>query len=221
MPNSYRLHCFAQSGNAYKVALMLSLCEARWTPVFVDFFNGAHRTPEFLALNPMGEAPVLEGPEIHGRRQVLTQSGVILHHLAGELAAFGGQNEGEREEILRWMFWDNHKLTGYTATYRFMTNFLPAEKRDAGVIAFLEARMKTAFKVLEARLGAQAFVASEDEPTIADLSCCGYLFWLDEIGVDPADAPNIAAWLERLRGLRGWRHPYELMPGHPIPAREG
>jgi hypothetical protein len=67
----YRLHCFAQSGNAYKAALMLNLCGADWEPVFVDFFNGATRTPEFRELNEMGEVPVLE---FEGTR--LTQSGV-------------------------------------------------------------------------------------------------------------------------------------------------
>ncbi|MEL6282144.1 MAG: glutathione S-transferase family protein [Pseudomonadota bacterium] len=209
----YRLHCFAQSGNAYKAALMLNLIGADWEPVFVDFFNGAGRSPEFLALNPMGEVPVLDGP-----KGVVTQSGAILHHLVESYGQFGGETWPEREEILRWMFWDNHKLTGYTATLRFMTNFLPEEKRDAAVIAFLEGRRKIAFKVLEARLGAQDFVATPDRPTIEDISCCGYLYWLDEIGVDRADVPNISAWLDRIAALPGWVAPHELMPGHPIPG---
>ncbi len=46
----YRLHCFAQSGNSYKVALMLELAGAGWEPEFVDFFNGENRSPEFRAL---------------------------------------------------------------------------------------------------------------------------------------------------------------------------
>jgi glutathione S-transferase len=48
---------------------------------------------------------------------------------------------------------------------------------------------------------------------------CGYLFWPEEIGVDWADYPHIGAWLERIRALPGWVHPYELMPGHPLPAK--
>ena len=51
----YRLYCFAQSGNAYKPALMLALCGADWEPRFVDFFNGETRTPEYRAENEMGE----------------------------------------------------------------------------------------------------------------------------------------------------------------------
>ena len=59
-----------------------------------------------------------------------------------------------------------------------------------------------------------------DRPTIADVSMCGYLFWADEIGVDwSANFPNIQAWLDRIAALPGWVHPYELMPGHPLPAK--
>ena len=73
----YRLYCFAQSGNAYKAALMLSLCGADWEPRFVDFFGGETRTPAFRAINAMGEVPVLE---VEGRH--MSQSGAILSWLA-------------------------------------------------------------------------------------------------------------------------------------------
>lgn len=212
----YRLHCFAQSGNAYKVALMLELVGASWEPVFVDFFNGGHRSPEYLALNPMGEAPVLEGPE-----GVLSQSGAILRALARTFGAFGPESEAEDDEILRWILWDNHKLTANFATYRFMTNFLPEEKRDAGAIAFLNGRRRSALKVLEAQLAAQDWVALPGRPTIADISCCGYLFWFDEVGETRANWPAVGRWLERIEALPGWRAPYDLMPGHPLPGREG
>ena len=45
---------------------------------------------------------------------------------------------------------------------------------------------------------------------------CGYLYWPDEFGVSWADYPAIASWLDRLKALDGWVHPYELMPGHPL-----
>ena len=53
------LHCFGESGNCYKAALALELSGLNWEPVWVDFFNGAARTPEYAELNPMGEAPVM------------------------------------------------------------------------------------------------------------------------------------------------------------------
>jgi glutathione S-transferase len=207
----YRLHCFAQSGNAYKAALMLNLCGADWEPVFVDFFNGATRTPEFRALNEMGEVPVLE---LEGTR--LTQSGVILDFLASRFGKFGWQDEDERREVLRWLLWDNHKLTSYIGTLRFLMRFM--KTGDTPVTEFLWARVKTNLAILDRHLQGRAF-ALGSKPTIADISMCGYLYFADEFGVDWADYPQVGAWLERIKALPGWAHPYELMPGHPLPER--
>lgn len=206
----YILHCFAQSGNAYKPALLLNLCNADWTPKFVDFFNGETRGDAFRTINPMGEVPVLE----HQGR-VLTQSGVILDYLAQQLGEFGPTNEDERLEILRWLLFDNHKLTSNIATYRFLLRF--AKTGETPVTEFLEGRMLSALKVLSNHLSTHSFVVAE-RPTIADISLCGYLFFQDEYGVDWADYPGIGGWLKRLQGLQGWVHPYELMPGHPLPV---
>ena len=47
---------------------------------------------------------------------------------------------------------------------------------------------------------------------------CGYLYWPDEIGIDMAPYPAIRRWLDDIKALPGWEHPYTLMPGHPLPA---
>lgn len=207
----FTLHCFAQSGNAYKAALMLELSGADWEPVWVDFFNGAGRSEAFReTLNEMGEIPVLE----HGGH-TFTQSGVILDYLAEKRGAFGWKSDEERREILRWILFDNHKLTGYTATLRFLRCF--ARTGETEVTAFLEGRAVNAYKVLEKHLQGRDWVVG-DRPTIADISLCGYLFWPDEIGIDFSPFPNINRWLAALEALPGWRAPYDLMPGHPIPA---
>ena len=210
----YRLHCFAQSGNAYKAALMLELSGADWEPVFVDFFHGGHRTPGFLALNEMGEVPVLEHED-----RALSQSGVILDYLGERFGRFGAEDADERREVLRWMFWDNHKLTSYCATWRYLTNFVPAEKRSEEVIGFVAGRARQALAILDRHLTGRDWIVGE-APTLADLSAAGYMFYSDEFPIDwQADYPAVVAWRERLRALPGWRHPYELMPGHPIPGR--
>lgn len=205
----YRLHCFAQSGNAYKVALMLNLCNADWEPVFVDFFNGATKTDEFRALNVMGEVPVLEAGDMR-----LSQSGCILDYLAEEFDMFDADNIPEHREILRWLFFDNHKLTSCVATLRYLTQF--TDQGDSEVAAFYRQRALAALAVLEQHLSSQQFAIGE-RPTIADISMCGYLFWPEELGLPWTDYPAIDAWLERLQALPGWVHPYELMPGHPMP----
>ena len=206
----YTLYCFAQSGNAYKTALMLQLAAANWRARFVDYFNGETRTPVYRAINVMGEVPLLEHEGRH-----LSQSGVILDYIAEKTGQFGAANGDERREILRWLLFDNHKLTSYTATYRFMRTFV--KDPDRTVMEEFRRRAETSWGVLNAHLDGRAFVIG-DRPTIADFSLCGYLFWPEEIGVDWNDYPNLRDWLLRIRALPRWTHPYELMPGHPRPA---
>jgi len=209
----YKLYCFAQSGNAYKVALTLKLAGADWEPRWVDFFNGETRTPAYRAkINAMGEVPVLEH-----RGKLLSQSGVILDYLAVNLNRFIWKSEDERREVLRWILWDNHKLTSYIATLRFFIQFM--KTGETPVTEFLRGRVKSALGILNLHLKDKKFSAA-NRLTIADLSMCGYLFWPDEFGVSLSDYPAIGAWLERIRAQPGWVHPYELMPGHPLPPKK-
>ncbi len=205
----YTLYSFAQSGNSYKVALALELAGADWAPRFVDYLNGETRTPAYRAINVMGEAPVLEH---RGRRW--TQSGVILDYLTETLGRFGWRDDDERREILRWILFDNHKLTSYTATYRFLR--VVAKDPNPDVVAEFGKRAHAAWAILDTHLDGRAYVVGE-RLTIADLSLCGYLFWPDELAVDWSSYPAIAAWLERIRATPRWRAPYDLMPGHPLP----
>jgi len=207
--SEYTLYCFAQSGNAYKVALALQLGGADWTPRFVDYFGGETSTPAYRAINVMGEVPVLEH-----KGQRLTQSGVILDYVSESLGQFASADTGERREILRWILWDNHKLTSYTATLRWLRTF--TKDPDPAVMTFLRGRAQTAWGVLDTHLAGRRSVVGE-RLTIADLSLAGYLFFADEIGVDWATYPNIRGWLDRIRSEPRWAHPYELMPGHPLP----
>ena len=210
----YKLYCFAQSGNCFKVALMLNLCGAKWTPRFVDFFNGETRTPEYRKnVNEMGEAPVLE---FGGRR--MSQSGVILDYLASVFGKFGWKDEEGRREILRWLLWDNHKFTSYIGTLRFLMRF--QKTGETAATELLRARVLGSLVILDRHLKDQKFIVG-NAPTIADISACGYLFWPDEFGMSWGAYPAIEAWLDRIQALPGWVHPYQLMPGHPLPERKG
>lgn len=205
-----RLHCFGESGNAYKAALTLTMAGIDWEPVFVDFFNGATRSPEFLALNEMGEVPVLVTDE----GEVLTQSGVIQIWAAEKTGRFLGGDDATRHEVLRWLFWDNHKLSSQAGTRRFLMNFLPEERRPAAVIDWLGGRLGAAWKTLERHLEGRDWMVG-DGPTLADFACCGYLFYPEPFGFDRADWPAIDRWLSRIEALPGWKHPYDMMPGNP------
>ncbi|HSW06340.1 glutathione S-transferase family protein [Aquabacterium sp.] len=212
---SYRLHGFCQSGNTFKVAFLLNALKQPWEAVFVDFLNGMTRDAAWREqTNAMGEVPVLEDGE---RR--LTQSGVILMHLARRHGDFGGQGEEEQQEVLRWLLFDNHKFTSYFATYRFMKAFAPVAP-DPAVMAWLRGRLDNSFGIVDKQLADHAFMIG-DAPTIADFSMCGYLFYpVEESGYEVATRfPNIAAWLERLRQIPGWASPYDVLPGERLPPR--
>ena len=211
----YRLHCLGQSGNSFKVAFMLRALDQPFETVHVDFLNGATREAKWRAsTNEMGEAPVLED----GARR-LTQSGAILTYLAEKHGRFGGTSEDERQEILRWILFDNHKFTSYFATHRFAKSFAPAAP-DPAVLAWLKTRIDAAYSVVDKHLETRDFMVGAG-PTIADFSLSGYLFYpIEESGYNVAVAyPNIAAWAGRLRQLPGWAPPYDLMPGERVAPR--
>ena len=217
----FQLYCLAQSGNAYRAALMLNLIGADWEPIWVDFSSGATRKPEYREkVNEMGEVPVL----VHGEKK-LTQSGVILTYLSDLTGKFKPANEDERLEALRWIIFDNQKVNGFLSPFRLLKNFAkPAG--DPAVLAFLKGRAQGNLAIVNKRLTGRQFLVS-DKPTIADISMTGYLYYpADEFGFDISeDYPAIGAWLKRVRGLPGWKHPYDLMPGYPselrIPTESG
>jgi len=187
---------------------MLNLCGADWEPIFVDYFNGAHREPEHLALNEFGEVPVLEAGEL-----VLSQTGVILDYLAESFERFDGTSVPEHREIMRWLFFDNHKLTSYVSSLRYFIHF--AKTGETEVTEFLRVRANKALDIVERRVSESAFVIG-DEPTIADVSMCAYLLFGEETSLDFNQFPAVNEWLERIKALPGWAPAYELMPGHPL-----
>ena len=202
------LHCFGESGNSYKAALALELAGLDWTPVYVDFFNGAARSEAYRATNVMGEAPLL----VDGGFQ-LSQSGAIQQWITDRTGRFGGTQE-ERYEVLRWVLWDNHKLSSVAGATRFLMNFLPEAKRPPEVISFQQGRLRSAFEVLNTHLAGRDWIVGRNV-TNADLSCCGYLYYPEPFGFDRTEWPAIDAWLDRIAALPGWKHPYDLMPGRP------
>ena len=207
----YTLHCMAESGHSYKVALMLQLCGADWTPRWVDFFNGETRTEEFrTTYNELGEVPVLETDGL-----MMTQSGVILDYLVERLGKFGWENETERREILRWTLFDNHKISSQLGVLRFLRTI--AKTGETETTKWLEGRCRSALAILDKHLASNAF-AIGNKPTIADFSLCGYMFYEGETGIDLNEYGNVAAWLERIKSLPGWDHPNTLMPRQATPA---
>ena len=203
-----KLHCFGESGNAYKAALTLELAGINWSPVYVDFFGGAARSDEYRDLNIMAEAPVLVQGDFS-----LSQSGAIQQWVVDQTGNLGGSPE-DKYEVLRWVLFDNHKMSSQAGVTRFLMNFLPEDKRPLEVIKFMQGRVLDALKILDTHLESRTWIAG-NTMTIADIANCGYLFYPEPYGFIRANWPNIDSWLSRIEATTGWKHPYDLMPGNP------
>tara|TARA_B100001173_G_C15913413_1_gene515144 strand:- start:237 stop:875 length:639 start_codon:yes stop_codon:yes gene_type:complete len=205
-----KLYCFGESGHSYKVALALELAGCAWEPIFVDFFNGATRGPDYRSnVNVMGEVPVLVDGEVK-----LTQSGLIQTYLAEKTGLHGGVTPSEIREVLRWILWDNGKLSTVIGATRFLMHFAPEDKRPKQVIEANQARLRGSYKVLEAALEGRDFLVG-DTITNADMTCCGYLYYPEHFGFEKSQWPNISRWLNNISQTPAWKAPYDLMPGSP------
>ena len=144
---SYRLHYFPESGNSYKLALMLTLC-GQTLRAGLDRFRRrrhAHRRNGGRTSTRWARSRCWR---MDGER--LTQTAPILLMLAEQYGRFGAKTDAEKFELLRWLFWDNHKLTGYMATYRFQRTF--TRTPDPQVLKYFRRRLDDFLSVLEQHL---------------------------------------------------------------------
>ena len=148
----YQLYCFAQSGNAYRAALMLNLIGADWEPIWVDFFaKGEQRTPEYRTnVNEMGEVPVL----VHGAQEA-HPVGRDPHLSRRALGKVPPRGRGRGLEALRWIIFDNQKVNGFLGPYRFLRT-LAKPPGDPAVLAFLKGRIDNNLAIVDKRLSTPA-----------------------------------------------------------------
>jgi len=183
------------SGHAHRAVLFASLLGLAPELVEVDLAAGEHRTPEFLALNPFGQVPVLEDDGV-----VVADSNAILVYLAKKLGRTDWlpEDPAGAAAVQRWLSVAAGELAYGPAAARLITVFgfsLNAEE----VIA----RAHVLLKRLEAHLADRHWLAA-DHPTIADVALYSYLASAPEGNVDLAPYPAVLAFLQRVEVLPGF-----------------
>ena len=182
----YRLHCFAQSGNCFKVAFMLRALGEPYESVHVDYMNGTTREPTWReSTNEMGEVPVLE---VDGQR--LAQSNAINRYV-GKLTDLYPSDAWQAalcDEVMEAVEDINTKLAA--------TFFLPEEEKKAQRKALVEGPLPFYLTRLQRRLeahGGSYFAA--DRLTVADLKVFVWIWHLKSGVLDhvPADLPDRVA----------------------------
>ncbi|WP_460119170.1 glutathione S-transferase family protein [Pseudomonas sp. H3_G09] len=190
--SAVKLYRHPLSGHSHRVELMLSLLDVPTELVFVDLMKGAHKTPEFLALNRFGQVPVIDD-----NGTVLADSNGILLYLASKYG--NGQwlpsDPVEQAKVQRWLSVAAGQISSGPATARLITVFgagydaADAIKRSHGLL-----------QVMEDELGNSAFLAG-DKATVADVAAYTYVAHAPEGNVSLEDYPNVRAWLARVEAL--------------------
>ncbi|WP_342119722.1 glutathione S-transferase family protein [Pseudoduganella sp. OTU4001] len=200
-----KLYGSAESGHTFKVRLLLEVAALPYEYEEVDLRIDREARPEpFRSLAKYGEVPLL----VHDG-QPYVQSNAILLHLAQHTQAFGGETPERLARCREWLFWEANRIGTCLPHLRFGQRFDP-QGYPPGVLEWMRTRFDADIARLDEELSdGRAFLLG-DSPSIADCAICGYMFWPEQAGV--SYPPQVTAWLERIRALPGWRHPYD-MPG--------
>ncbi|MGH8288954.1 MAG: glutathione S-transferase family protein [Steroidobacteraceae bacterium] len=186
------LYDYLDSGNGYKIRLLLAHLDRAYRWVELDILHGATRTPSFLVKNPNGRIPTLELDD----GLCLAESNAILWYLAeGTLYLPAGKLE--RAQVLQWMFFEQYSHEPYLATPRFIVKHLPADSpRRAELPRRLE-QARAALGVMEKHLAGRQFFVGEHY-SIADIALYAYTHLAHEGQLDLAPYLDVRAWIDRV-----------------------
>ena len=200
------LYDYLDSGNGYKVRLLLAQLGRSYRWRELDIMTGATRTPEFLARNPNGRVPALELDD----GACIAESNAILWYL-GDGTAFLPAEPLARAQVLQWMFFEQYSHEPYVATPRFILKHLPADSPRRSELPQRLNQGRAALAVMESHLKGRRYFVAEGY-SIADIALYAYTHVAHEAQLDLEPYPNVRGWLARVAG----------QPRHvPITARPG
>ncbi|AFK70766.1 glutathione S-transferase [Pseudomonas alloputida] len=192
MSNPIKLYNFPKSGHAHRIELMLSLLNLPTELVFVDLAKGAHKQPDFLALNPFGQVPVIDD-----NGTVIADSNAILVYLAKKYdnGAWLPEEPAAAARVQRWLSVAAGPLAFGPAAARLVTVFGASFNADEVI-----SRAHTLLKVIDAELAKTPFLAGST-PTIADIANYSYIAHAPEGNVSLEPYANVRNWLARIEAL--------------------
>ncbi len=202
MSNAVRIHHFPKSGHAHRALVFAKLAGIAHEAVFVDLAAGAHKSPEFLAMNPNGQVPVLEDGDV-----VVSDSNAILVYLARQYAPDWMPTDPVGEAaVQRWLTLAAGEIAFGSAAARLITVFgAPLD------VDFAAATAAKAMQKLEQGLETRNWLVG-DRPTIADVAAYSYTAHAPEGNVSLDPYPNVRAWIDRFEALDG----FEPMPATAV-----
>ncbi|MBP8098240.1 MAG: glutathione S-transferase family protein [Arenimonas sp.] len=196
MTTTLKLHRHTLSGHSHRVHLALSLMNLPYELIDVDLMKGAHKSPEFLKLNPFGQVPVLEDGD-----DVVFDANAILVYLAAKFDTAGRwmpRDAKGQAAVQAWFSVAAGQIAFGPAAARLITVFGARFNADDVI-----ARAHALLKVMDARLGSNAFLTGA-AANLADVAAYSYISAAPEGNVDLGAYANVRAWLARVEALPGF-----------------
>jgi len=198
------LHGIWLSGPTYKAGLALSLMGQPFAYKHIDLRAGAHKKPEYLAINRFGQVPALIDGDLK-----LCQSGSILLYLADKFGRMGGKTAEEKARVREWIFWEYDRLAPNIYRSRAIKRgFLKVEDN---VYQMYTGLAGDALKALDAELAKGGFLVG-NEATVADIAVYGDVAYAEEGAIDLSAYANIRAWMGRVEKLPGFKKYEDVLP---------
>jgi glutathione S-transferase len=192
------LYDYLDSGNGYKVRLLLAQLGMKYSWSELDIDKGETRTAEFLKRNPNGRIPTLQLDD----GTCLPESNAILWYLA-EGSRFVPATQLGRAQVLQWMFFEQYSHEPFVATPRYIVRHFPAGSPRHAELPDRLAKGRAAFNVMEQHLSTRQFFV-QDRYSIADIALYAYSHVAEDGGHDLAGFPNVRAWLARVAAQPGY-----------------
>ena len=183
----------SDSGNCYKVKLVLEQLRLPYRWIEVDSADGETRIAAFLSMNPNGKVPLLALED----GSFLPESNAILNYLAEDSRLLPAERLG-RARVLQWMFFEQYSHEPYIAVARSILRTLPPDSPRRAELPRLRERGSEALAVMEQHLGCETYLAA-GRYTVADIALYAYTHCAADGGFDLERYPAVRAWLDRVR----------------------
>lgn len=197
-----KLYFHPMSGNAHRVVSFLATHQIPFEPHIVALQEGAHKRPEFLAMNPMGQVPVLVDNDL-----TLSESVAILRYLATHHAPEAlGSTPTAQAHVDQWCMWGVAQLGPALSELNAASGLARMFGRtpDEAIIAQRVEAIHALLAILKPRLDAHAFIVGSS-PTIADYTNACLLEATMRFSPElTLDDPTLHAWLTRMTSLEHW-----------------
>ncbi len=187
------LHDNTESGNAYKVRLLLSQLELDFKTIQYNVVEGETRSAAFLsAINNNGRIPVVEFED--GR--CLAESNAILYYFAQDTAFFP-DDKWQQAEVMKWLFFEQYSHEPFVAVAKYILTMLPDDSPRRAEIPLLHTKGYDALAVMENRLKDHEFLVG-DGYSIADIALFAYTHKAEMGDFDLSRFSAILRWIDRI-----------------------